>query len=130
MKKKILALALVLVLSLAVFAPSIASACGYVDPQTAKYNKAVAIVNAANAQIRALVYAAQKTPYDDVAILVVSTNAVAASAKYAVSQLGYKVGCTYTYYQVDGQTVAIDPLYVINPRPGSGGGSNNDNAAA
>ena len=130
MKKKILALVLALVLASAVFMPSLASACSYPDKETVKYNQAVAIVTAANAQIRALVFAAQLTPYNDVCILVASTNAVAASAKYAVAQLGYQVGCTYTYYQVDGQTVAIDPLYVITPRPGSGGGSNNDNAAA
>lgn len=125
MKKKILALVLVLVLSIAVFAPGLASACSYYDRELARYNQAVAIVNSANSQIRALVYAAQCTPYDDVCLLLVSTNAVAASAKYRVAQLGYSVGCTYTYYEVDGHTVAIDPLYVINPRPGSGGESVN-----
>lgn len=121
MKKKLLSIVLLFVLVFAVAAPGIASACSNDSLQTARYYQAVSIVNSANAQIRALVYTAQRTPYDDVAWLVASTKAVASSAKYMVSQLGFKAGCTYTYYEVDGKTVAIDPLYVINPRPGSGG---------
>lgn len=124
MKKKLLSIVLLFVLVFAVAAPGIASACSY-DYEIARYYQAVSIVNSANAQIRALVYTAQRTPYDDVAWLVASTKAVASSAKYMVSQLGFKAGCTYTYYEVDGKTVAIDPLYVINPRPGSGGQTTN-----
>ncbi|MBQ6715257.1 MAG: hypothetical protein IJN21_01915 [Clostridia bacterium] len=114
MKKKILALVLILVFVFAV--PGVAEACGKNNSNT-KYNQALAIVETANAQIRALVFAAQLTPYDDVELLVASTNAVAAMARYKASLLGYEVGCTYTYYKVDGRTVAIDPLYVINTRP-------------
>lgn len=117
MKKKLLALVLLFVLVFAVAAPGIASACGYWSPESYKYNQAVSIINNANAQIKKLVRTAQMTPYNDVAWLISSTNSVAANAKARVAQLGYEVGCEYSYYWVDGKYVAIDPLYVINPRP-------------
>lgn len=121
MKKKLLALVLLLVLAFGVVAPGVASACSY-NSELARYNQAVSIINSANSKIRSLVRTAQATPYNDVAWLIASTNSVAANAKYKVSRLGFKVGCTYTYYKVDGRTVAIDPLYVINPRPTTGDG--------
>lgn len=117
MKKKLISLVLLFVLVFAIAAPGIASACGYTDPETAKYNQAVSIINSANSKIRTLVLTAQLTPYNDVAWLISSTNAVAANAKARVAQLGYEVGCEYSHYWVDGRWVAIDPLYVINPRP-------------
>lgn len=120
MKKKLLALVLLFVLVFSVAAPGIASACGYVSPETARYNQAIAIINSANAKIRSLVLTAQITPYNDIAWLISSTNAVAANAKARVAQLGYEVGCNYINYWVDGRWVAIDPLYVINPRPSGG----------
>lgn len=126
MKKKLLALVLLFVLVFAVAAPGIASACGYVSPETARYNQAVSIVNSANAKIRSLVLTAQLTPYNDIAWLISSTNAVAANAKARVAQLGFQVGCEYTYYRVDGRMVAIDPLYVINPRPNTGNTGSKD----
>lgn len=112
MKRKLLAVLLALVLCLSMF--SSAMACSY---NSSNYRKAVNIVNNANSKIRALVLTAQLTPYNDVAWLISSTNSVAANARYQVRCLGFDVECTYTYYWVDGMRIAIDPLYVVNPRP-------------
>lgn len=81
----------------------------------AQIARAEAIIAEANAQIYALVVAAQATPEDDTEALIDATNAIAAIAKAAVAQLGLEAACEYTYYIVDGKEVAIDPLYVVNP---------------
>ncbi len=84
-------------------------------------DKANKIVDAANAKIAAYVAQAQATAEDDVAWLIAVTNAVADQAKAEVAALGLTAGCNLVIYVVDGQEVAIDPLYVINdptkPRP-------------
>ena len=77
--------------------------------------KADAIIAQANAQIYALVIAAQATPEDDTDALVAATEAIAAAAKTAVAKLGLEAACQYTTYIVDGKEVTIDPLYVVNP---------------
>lgn len=77
--------------------------------------KADAIIAQANAQIYALVIAAQATPEDDTDSLVAATEAIAAAAKAAVAKLGLEAACQYTTYIVDGKEVTIDPLYVVNP---------------
>ena len=77
--------------------------------------KADAIIAQANAQIYALVIAAQATPEDDTDALVTATEAIAAAAKAAVAKLGLEAACQYTTYIVDGKEVTIDPLYVVNP---------------
>lgn len=77
--------------------------------------KADAIIAQANAQIYALVIAAQATPEDDTDALVAATEAIAAAAKAAVAKLGLEAACQYTTYIVDGKKVTIDPLYVVNP---------------
>ena len=66
MKKKLLALVLLLVLAFGVVAPGVASACSY-NSELARYNQAVSIINSANSKIRSLVRTAQATPYNDVA---------------------------------------------------------------
>lgn len=84
-------------------------------------DKANKIIDAANAKIAAYVAQAQATAEDDVAWLIAVTNAVADQAKAEVAALGLTAGCNLVVYVVDGQEVAIDPLYVINdptkPRP-------------
>lgn len=84
-------------------------------------DKAKKIIDAANAKIAAYVAQAQATAEDDVAWLIAVTNAVADQAKAEVAALGLTAGCNLVVYIVDGQEVAIDPLYVINdptkPRP-------------
>lgn len=77
--------------------------------------KADAIIAQANAQIYALVIAAQATPEDDTDALIAATEAIAAAAKAAVAKLGLEAACQYTTYIVDGKKVTIDPLYVVNP---------------
>ena len=120
MKKKILALVLVLVLAMCAF--SGAFACSY---YSSNYYRAVSIVNNANYRIKVLVRNAQMTPYYDVPPLLAATKSVAANAKAQVAALGYEAKCEYTYYWVDGQWVAIDPLYVVNPLPNSKPGNEN-----
>lgn len=77
--------------------------------------KADAIIAQANAQIYALVIAAQATPEDDTDALIAATEAISAAAKAAVAKLGLEAACQYTTYIVDGKEVTIDPLYVVNP---------------
>ena len=115
MTKKIVALVLALVMCLSV----VAIASAEQDDEGPAYRQAVKIVNTANAQILALVRIAQSTPYDDTVWLVAATTAISVSAKLQVASLGLKADCTYTAYEVDGKTVMIDPLYVVNPLPKS-----------
>ena len=71
-------------------------------------------VKEANKEIKKAVKAAQKSEEDDVDELLAKVDEIAnATFEYADS-LGVEVECSYTYYEVDGQNVAIDPLKVIN----------------
>ena len=106
---------LVLVLCAALFAPA-ASA----SSSDRNYYKVQRIVSDANATILSMVRTAQRTPYDDTQWLISATNKVARDAKRQASALGYELGCSYTTYIVDGRSVTIDPLYVINPPKGTG----------
>ncbi len=78
--------------------------------------KANMIVFHANCKIEMMVAIAQRTPKDDVAKLLVQVERVVEQTRRQVNRLGYEVECTYTEYIIDGQTVLIDPLRVINPR--------------
>lgn len=109
--------ALILVLSMMV--PAIA-ACEEAAYDESKYEKACDIVEKANEKVADLIAHAQKTAKDDVDKLLVKTEDVINKAKEKVARLGFEVECIYLEYEIDGHTVFIDPLYVINPRPGSG----------
>lgn len=110
MLRKLLVICLVLMMVC-----SSAMACPAGDAAQAKLNKALYVmVDAANLQVKALVKIAQTTPYNDVAWLVASTDAVVAPVFAYAKLIGAEVQCTYTEYKVDGQTVLIDPLKVIN----------------
>lgn len=110
MLRKLLAICLVLMLTC-----SSAMACTVSDNAQAKLNKALYVmVDAANLQVLALVKVAQATPYDDVDWLVASTDAVVAPVFAYAKLIGAEVECVYIEYEVDGQTVLIDPLKVIN----------------
>ena len=110
MLRKLLAICLVLMMVC-----SSAMACPAGDAAQAKLNKALYVmVDAANLQVKALVKIAQTTPYNDVAWLVASTDAVVAPVFAYAKLIGAEVECVYTEYEVDGQTVLIDPLKVIN----------------
>ncbi len=94
---------------------SSAMACPAGDAAQAKLNKTLYVmVEAANRQVDALIKVAQITPYNDVAWLVASTNAVVAPVFAYAKLIGATVECTYKEVKVDGQMVLIDPLKVIN----------------
>ena len=108
--KRFLSVMLVLMLVAVMFVPS-----AQAESKDAAYKKVSAIVSTANATIKALVRTAQCTPCDDALMMLAATEAVAYSAKVQAAYYGYKLGCSYTTYYVDGHKVSIDPLYVINP---------------
>lgn len=122
MKRKIVASILAVVLILALACPGV-GACGLegrkqsnpfcgVDPRILAAEK---LVDDCNQTIELLVRCAQLTPYYDVPVLLCSVNALVNSTTALVRALGLDVECSYTQYMIDGQSVLIDPLRVINP---------------
>lgn len=112
MFRMLLVLALVLTLTC-----SSAMACTESAAAQDKLNKTLYVmVEAANVQVKVLVRVAQETPYNDVAWLKASTQAVVAPVFAYAKLIGATVECEYDHYYVDGQWVAIDPLKVINVR--------------
>lgn len=132
MKKKIIATILALVLVLALACPGV-GACGlsgrrqpaYVNSSSARFAAAEKLVSDCNRSVELMVYAAQRTPYYDVPVLVYSVNRLIATTVALVNAMGFETECTYTEYVVDGCTVLIDPLRVINPIEGGGGNGGN-----
>lgn len=116
MKRKVLAIVLVLVVLMSVCLPAFAdnadTCC--LKPKD-NYKRAVQIVDSANRKIYACVRTAQLTVYDDVDWMLRTTKAIANDAKYRVRRLGYDVYCEYVSYCVDGRWVEVDPLHVVNP---------------
>lgn len=108
--------ALLLVLVLSMLFTSVASA----SPLSIKNGVALTLVTqmvrATNQTIEAMVKAAQRTPYDDVAYLLAATNLIAKNTITYAASLGILVECEYKTYWVDGRKVDIDPLRVIGPR--------------
>ena len=125
MKRKIMATILAVVLVLVLACPGV-GACGLsygkqsgASPMLKTAEKLVADCNRS---VERMVRVAQNTPFNDVAALLCSTQALIDTTTAAVRILGFEVECTYTEYVVDGQHVMIDPLRVINPIQGGGGG--------
>lgn len=116
---KKIALILAVVAIMAVFAlPLSASAAGNVHTATTKELITLHImVEAANLTIKGLVKAAQYTPYNDVALLLLAVDCVVAPVFAYGEKIGVEVVCEYTEYEIDGQAVLVDPLRVINPPP-------------
>lgn len=75
-----------------------------------------AMVDAANAQIEALVEEAIATPENDVKDLQKQIKKIVHDVQSYAKKLNAEVGCDVVEYEIDGQTVMIDPLYVINIR--------------
>lgn len=116
MKRKVLAVMLVLVVLMSVCLPAFAdNADTYCLKPKDNYRRAVQIVDSANRKIYACVRTAQLTFYDDVDWMLRTTKAIANDAKYRVRRLGYDVTCEYINYYVDGRWVEVDPLHVVNP---------------
>ncbi len=116
---KKIALILAVVAIMAVFAlPLSASAAGNVHTATTKELITLYVmVEAANLTIKGLVKAAQYTPYNDVALLLLAVDCVVAPVFAYGEKIGVEVVCEYTEYEIDGQAVLVDPLRVINPPP-------------
>ena len=113
--KKLLALVLILVLALAVLAPAQASACQY--NSKAAYATAVSIANQTNAAVKAMVLLAQLSWIDDAKATEFAANALIAAKKLEIKALGFDAVCTWDTYIVDGHTIKVDPLHVVNPLP-------------
>jgi len=73
-----------------------------------------AMVLSANLQIKALVKVAQATPYDDVDWLLARIENIVAPVFAYAESIGATVVCEYEQVVIDGRTVLIDPLKVIN----------------
>ncbi|HPE15943.1 MAG TPA: hypothetical protein PK597_03200 [Oscillospiraceae bacterium] len=76
--------------------------------------KAEKFVADANAQIEAFVARAQRTPKEDIGLLLAQIDRVVDRTVRQVTRLGFGVACEYVTYEVDGQTVLVDPLKVVN----------------
>jgi hypothetical protein len=124
MKKRWMAL-LICVLLLVMMVPGIANAQGNdtapvsaVSMRYARYNAAQfkaleRMVDVANRQIKIAVKFAQLTPWNDVAWLQNTVNAIVAPVFAYAKSIGAVVVCEYTTYYIDGQYVLVDPLRVI-----------------
>lgn len=83
-------------------------------PTNAQMAELKVMVASANAAIKANVRIAQATPIDDVKWLLKSVDKITKPVFQFAKKIGAEVVCEYDYYVIDGRTVAIDPLKVIN----------------
>lgn len=74
------------------------------------------LVDSTNAQIEALVDHAIATPENDVKQLLQQVKKLVHKVQSYAKKLGAEVACEMVAYEIDGQTVLIDPLYVVNIR--------------
>lgn len=84
------------------------------QPTAAEFATLNRLVDAANLQIEVMVLTAQLTPWNDIAWLQCGVAQIARSVQSYARRIGATVVCEYTYYFIDGQRVAVDPLRVIN----------------
>ena len=124
MKKRLMAL-LICVMLLVMAVPAVANAQGndpapvsvassmYARYTGAQFATLERMVATANRQIKLSVKFAQLTPWNDVAWLQSTVNAIVAPVFAYARSIGAVVVCEYTTYYVDGQYVMIDPLRVI-----------------
>ena len=115
MKKRIMTILIVAAMIVCMACPAVSACSIGSSNRNYLYDAAVVIVNECNGAVRLMVKAAQLTPYNDVPLLRLSADLLINQTTAAVRALGFDVECTYTSYVVDGQTVLIDPLRVINP---------------
>jgi len=125
-KKFAFLLALVLVFSVFVFSISasandesqtVAAAQTESGPSAVEYAILCRMVNVANRTISTLVRIAQLTPFNDVAWLLASVDAITSAVFAYADSIGAEVVCEYVGYYVDGQYVLIDPIWVIPCTP-------------
>lgn len=110
MKKFVLVVALALLIVMAAL-PVMAA-----GNRTASFIKANAEVAFANLRIEVLVFLAQNdgNPNTDLVALVDKTNAIAADVIDSLNADGIEAACEVTPYVIDGKTVYIDPIIIIN----------------
>ena len=80
------------------------------------YDKLVAVVESANEKIEKCVLIAIRSEKDDVDKLLAKVDKIVAYVMRKAEAAGYEIVCEYTAYEIDGQTVLIDPLRVVNSR--------------
>ena len=124
MKKRLMAL-LVCVMLLVMAVPAVANAQGndpapvsavssiYAHYTASQFKALERMVATANRQIELAVKFAQLTPWNDVAWLQSTVNAIVAPVFAYAKSIGAVVVCEYTAYYIDGQTVMVDPLRII-----------------
>lgn len=86
--------------------------CG--QPARSEWRTLVCMVDAANATIDMLVKIAIMTPYDDVDSLLMTIERIVRPVFRYADRIGATVVCDYKEVVIDGRTVLIDPLRVVN----------------
>lgn len=76
-------------------------------------------VDNANKQIQVYIKVAMLTPHDDVDRLLDRVDATVKPVFAYAESIGATIACEYETYYIDGQTVMIDPLKVINVGTGN-----------
>ena len=79
-----------------------------------QHDKIEKLVTAANAKIEKLVAHAQATKKDDVQQVLAQIDKIIENVMQQAAACGVTVECEYTAFIIDGQTVLIDPLRVVN----------------
>ena len=122
--KVIVCIVLSVMLAITVFPVSASAITPAAGNATREARILYAMVDAANVSIAIAVRIAQITPYDDVDALLVTVDVIVAAVTAYADRIGAELACDYTEYVIDGRTVLIDPLRVVNiPGTGGGGGS-------
>ncbi len=117
LKKLAVVLVVATILSCMVFSIT-ASACSpnadAAAPTAEEMKTLLTMVDAANSAIELAVRVAQRTPFNDVKMLLKTVDIIAGGVFCYAEYIGADVVCEYTEYVVDGETVLIDPIRVIN----------------
>ena len=111
MKKRLIALLLALTF---VFACCTSSFACFFNKQDKEAVALYALVTDANVKIDCYVALAKLTPYNDVEWLLDMIDKTVAPVFAFAEKIGAEIVCDYITVRVDGQTVKVDPLRVIN----------------
>lgn len=72
------------------------------------------MVRSANRAIEFLVFCAQLTPCDDTELLLAAVEGIVLPVFAYADAIGATVVCDYVAYEIDGKTVMIDPIRVVD----------------
>ncbi|MEA4823827.1 MAG: hypothetical protein VB111_06925 [Clostridiaceae bacterium] len=84
------------------------------QPVSSELKALTNMVDTANATIDMLVKIAIMTPYDDVDSLLKTIDKIVSPVFRYADRIGVTVVCEYEEVVIDGRTVLIDPLRVVN----------------